>query len=146
MLHKFEFVYSVSMLMNVQIEIDQRVAWIRYAAIYLDHMNATVHQTSMEIHTYSVKNVIVLNVNARHHINLLVAIVYWLDAKMVDNVRPELNVSRLLVVLATVHALKDIEHNLTVVALMLMNVLKIDTSVALELVSFLIFYQISFND
>lgn len=82
------------------------------------------------------KNVTVLNVNAKLHTSSLAATAFWLDVKMVDNVRQELNVFQLLAVLATVLARKDIEHSPMVVALMWTNALKIHTSVALELVSF----------
>lgn len=59
-----------------------------------------------------------LNVNAKHHTNSLEATAYWLDVKMVVNVRQELNVFQFLVVLATALVRKDIEHSPMVVALM----------------------------
>lgn len=59
-------------------------------------MNVSVRQTFSETHTSFAKNVIVLNVNAKHHTNSSVEIVYWLDVKMVANVHQELNVFQLL--------------------------------------------------
>lgn len=61
-------------------------------------MNASVRQTSLEIHTRSAKSAQVPNVNAKHHINSLVEIVYWPVVKTADNAHQELNVFRLLAV------------------------------------------------
>lgn len=94
-------------------------------------MNASVRQTISEIRMSFVKNAKVLNVNAKRHTNLLVEIVYWLDAITVANVQAALNVLRLLVALAIVHARKDIERNPMALVLMSMNAMKINISVAL---------------
>lgn len=94
------FICSVLMLTNVRIENDQLVGEIPSAGIYQAVTNAFARQTFTEIHTYFVKNATVLNVNAKHHTNLLAEIVYWLDVKMVDNVRRELNALQLQAVLA----------------------------------------------
>lgn len=73
-----------------------------------------------------------LNVNAKHRINLLEAVVFLLDAKMVENVHQEPNAFQLLEASATVLVQKAIARNQTVHALMLMNVLKANTFVDSE--------------
>lgn len=61
-------------------------------------MNASAHQTSLEIHTLFVKNAEVLNVNAKHHTNSLVEIAYWQAVKMAESVHQVLNAFQLLAV------------------------------------------------
>lgn len=96
-------------------------------------MNVSVRRISSAIRTLFAKNAQALNVNARHHTNSLVEIVYWLDVKMAANAQQELNVSQLPGALAIARVQRVIEHNRMVVALTSMNVLRINISAALAL-------------
>jgi hypothetical protein len=68
--HEIHSLRIAAMLTNVTNLTNRRVVSTLFAKTFQAAMNALVHLVSMAIHFIFAKNVIVLNVNASHLINL----------------------------------------------------------------------------